>query len=108
MRIEVEGKIMKCPRCQGEEFKEIDCGPDSDIFYTSEICNRCGLYHSGWTDKWLIDCENWRDEEDAKEFSLSKTQAKWILSAMIISHNQTSSSGEVNKSITIRLLDGDI
>ena len=61
----------KCPRCESEDFKEIDCGPDTyedDISYTSEICKKCGLYHSGWTDKWLVDCEGWRDEEDAKEF----------------------------------------
>ena len=60
-----------CPRCGGEVFKEIDCGPDSyddDFFYISKICKKCGLYNSGWTDKWFIDCKNWRDEEDAEEF----------------------------------------
>ena len=61
----------KCPRCGGTEFNEFDCGPDSyddDIAYTSETCKTCGLYHSGWTDKWLIECENWRDEENAEEY----------------------------------------
>ena len=62
---------MKCPRCGFEKFTEIDCGPDGyddDITYTSEICEKCGLYHSGWTDKWLIDCEYWTDEEEAIEY----------------------------------------
>ena len=64
---------MNCPRCNGEKFREIDCGPDSyedDISYVSELCEKCGLYHSGWTGKWLIDCENWIDEEDAEEFKI--------------------------------------
>ncbi len=60
-----------CPRCGGNDFYEIDCGPDGyddDITYGSNICNKCGLYHSGWTDKWLVDCDNWTEEEDAAEF----------------------------------------
>jgi len=62
----------KCPRCGGTEFREIDCGPDGyddDITYTSEICRACCLYHSGWTDKWFVDCETWTDEEDAEEYN---------------------------------------
>lgn len=62
---------MKCPRCGGEKFREVDCGPDGyddDIAYTSEICEGCELYHSGWTDKWLINCEMWQEEEYAEEF----------------------------------------
>lgn len=41
---------MKCPRCGCEDFKEVDCGPDSwedDISYTSEICKQCGLWYYG-------------------------------------------------------------
>lgn len=60
-----------CPRCGNTTFDEIDCGPDSyedDIFYISQRCTKCGLWHSGWTDKWLIDVDNWRDEEDAEEY----------------------------------------
>ena len=48
-----------CPRCGGKEFTEAICGPDSvedDISYTSDVCVNCGLWHSGWTDRWLIDC----------------------------------------------------
>ncbi len=62
---------MQCPRCKTEQFKEIDCGPDSyedDIFYISYICIKCGLYNSGWTDKWLIECSSWIEEEDAEEY----------------------------------------
>ncbi|GEM_PF-5471208 len=61
----------KCPRCGVMEYYEIDCGPDGyddDITYTSEICKNCGLYKSGWTGKWLIDCEGWGDEEGAEEY----------------------------------------
>ena len=60
-----------CPRCGGSVFREIDCGPDSwddDVSYTSFICKDCGLYYSGWTQKWLIDCENWTDEDRCEEF----------------------------------------
>jgi hypothetical protein len=63
---------VKCPRCGNDKFNEVDCGPDSyddDIFYISYICKQCGLYNSGWTDKWLIDCECWQDEEEAKEYN---------------------------------------
>lgn len=62
-----------CPRCGCEEFEEHDCGPDNwddDIFYLSYACKRCGLWYSGWTNKWLINCESWRDEEDAEEFTV--------------------------------------
>ena len=62
---------MICPRCDSEEFKELDCGNDTwddDCVWTSYICKRCGLYYSGWRNKWLIDCEVWVSEEDAKEF----------------------------------------
>jgi hypothetical protein len=61
----------KCPRCGGTEFKEVDCGPDSredDISYTSEICKSCGLWHDGWIDKWLIDCEHWQDAGTCEEY----------------------------------------
>jgi len=62
---------MTCPRCGGSNFTERDCGPDTyddDIFYISEVCTGCGLWHSSWTDRWLVDCTTWQDEEDAKEF----------------------------------------
>ncbi len=62
---------LQCPRCGGTDFTEHDCGPDSyddDIFYISESCNRCGLWHDGWTDRWLVDVESWIDEEDAEEY----------------------------------------
>lgn len=65
---------MKCPRCNNTKFNEIDCGPDSyedDITYISEICTKCDLYLSGWTNKWLINCDNWRDEDGAEEFNPS-------------------------------------
>ena len=67
----------KCPRCGGTAFREIDCGPDGyndDITYTSEICEACGLYLSGWTNKWLVDCACWTEEEDAKEFIAQLTR----------------------------------
>lgn len=67
----MKDKALKCPRCGGTQFRELDCGPDSyddDIVYVSQVCIGCGLYHSGWTDKWLIDCASWRDEDDAKEY----------------------------------------
>lgn len=62
---------LKCPRCGGVEFRELDCGPDTyddDITWTSQICESCGLYHSGWTGKWLVDCTAWSDEGDSKEY----------------------------------------
>jgi transcription elongation factor Elf1 len=62
----------RCPRCGCTEYDEHDCGPDGyddDITYQSESCKDCGLWHSGWTDKWLIDVDCWSDEEDAEEFS---------------------------------------
>jgi hypothetical protein len=71
-RVRAVGDVgLTCPRCGGKDFVEVDCGPDSyddDIFYISQICQKCKLWHSGWTDKWLIDCTTWQDEEDAKEF----------------------------------------
>lgn len=70
---------MQCPRCKGEKFTEKDCGPDSyedDIFYISYVCDGCKLYNSGWTDKWLIDCEYWQDEEDAEEFKPERVEEK--------------------------------
>ena len=66
---------LKCPRCGSTEFYEMDCGPDGyedDITWTSEVCTKCGLWHSGWTDKWLIDVEDWIDEEYAEEFKVLK------------------------------------
>lgn len=66
---------MVCPRCSSKEFDEIDCGPDTyddDITYTSSKCKNCGLWFDGWTDKWLIDVDSWRDAEDAEEFKKEK------------------------------------
>lgn len=63
----------KCPRCGCTEFYEKDCGPDTyedDITYTSLVCKSCGLWYSGWTNKWLIDVENWGDEDGAEEFKV--------------------------------------
>lgn len=63
--------LLKCPRCKGIAFCEFECGPDGhedDISYTSQICLKCKLYHSGWTGKWLVDCEYWTNEENAEEF----------------------------------------
>jgi hypothetical protein len=60
-----------CPRCGGSEFLEIDCGPDGyddDITWTSDVCDQCGLWFSGWDGRWLIDCTSWHDEVDAEEF----------------------------------------
>ena len=62
---------MICPRCGNTEFSERECGPDTydaDITYTSWICTQCGLWYSGWTGQWLIDCESWRDEQDCEEY----------------------------------------
>lgn len=62
---------MKCPRCGSEEFWDYDCGPDSyedDIAYTSYKCKKCGLWYDGWRDRWLEDCENCGDEEEAEEY----------------------------------------
>ena len=64
--------MLICPRCGNTDFVEVDCGPDSyddDIFYISDICTSCNLWHSGWTDMWLVDVENWKDEEDAEEYT---------------------------------------
>jgi ribosomal protein S27AE len=61
----------QCPRCGGLEFREVECGPDNyenDITYRSDICSNCGLYYSGWSNKWLVDCENWLNEEGAEEY----------------------------------------
>lgn len=66
----------QCPRCGRSEFDDHDCGPDSyedDIFYISWSCRHCGLWLSGWTDRWLIDVEFWRDEETAHEYGESET-----------------------------------
>jgi ribosomal protein S27AE len=63
--------VLTCPRCGSTRFREVDCGPDTyedDIFYISQVCTNCGLWLSGWTDRWLVDVESWRDEEDAKEY----------------------------------------
>jgi hypothetical protein len=60
-----------CPRCGSSDFREVDCGPDSyedDIAYSSDICNSCGLWHSGWTGKWLVDVKSWVEEEEAEEY----------------------------------------
>lgn len=68
---EATGRVLVCPRCGGTDFREIDCGPDGyedDIVYSSDICTSCGLYHSGWSLLWLIDCDNWQDEDGATEF----------------------------------------
>lgn len=62
-----------CPRCGGREFRELDCGPDSwedDIYYISHLCQACGLYYSGWTERWLIDCDTWQDEADCEEWQV--------------------------------------
>lgn len=62
---------MICPKCNNTTFHEIDCGPDSyedDVFYISYKCKKCGLWLSGWTDKWLLNVDNWLDEEDAEEY----------------------------------------
>jgi hypothetical protein len=60
-----------CPRCGGKTFFSVDCGPDNwedTRTWTSYICRGCELYYSGWTDKWLVDCTGWIDEEDAEEY----------------------------------------
>ena len=70
--------IRECPRCHGTGFIEHDCGPDTyddDISYISFSCRNCGLWYSGWTDKWLIDCDGWRDEENGKEFILGSEES---------------------------------
>jgi hypothetical protein len=62
---------MECPRCGGIEFAQVDCGPDSyddDIFYISDVCKKCGLWHDGWDDKWYANVESWREVEDADEW----------------------------------------
>lgn len=59
---------MECPRCKSTEFREVDCGPDGyddDIFYTSEVCQQCGLWLDGWTEKWYVGIEFWQEVEDA-------------------------------------------
>lgn len=67
----MEEKPVVCPRCGSKKLKEIDCGPDTyddDITWTSLKCEDCGLWYSGWTDKWLINVQTWGDEEDAEEY----------------------------------------
>jgi hypothetical protein len=61
----------KCPRCNGIEFSEYDCGPDGyddDITWTSCKCKGCQLWYSGWTDKWYTDVDSWPEEEDGTEY----------------------------------------
>ncbi len=60
-----------CPRCGSNEFKEVDCGPDTyddDIAYSSDICESCGLWWDGWREMWLVDCSIWREAEDCDEY----------------------------------------
>lgn len=62
---------LACPRCGGTDFILVDCGPDGyddDISYTSDVCRACDLWHSGWTDRWLVDVETWQDEDDAEVY----------------------------------------
>lgn len=62
---------MVCPRCGGTQFSQRDCGPDGwddDIFYISDVCETCGLWHDGWTDKWYVDVDTWSDVEGADEY----------------------------------------
>jgi ribosomal protein S27AE len=59
----VNTEPLTCPRCHGTDFTEIDCGPDSDddditymsFIYTNHLCQRCGLFHEAWDDKWYLD-----------------------------------------------------
>lgn len=66
----------ECPRCGSTDItSDIDCGPDSwddDIYYHSEKCNQCGLWHDGWDDKFYIDVDNWRETEYAEEYVVTK------------------------------------
>lgn len=64
-----------CPRCGGTYFREVDCGPDGyddDITYTSDICQKCELWHNGWDDKWYIDGSSWADEYVSNQESSPK------------------------------------
>lgn len=66
------GERLVCPRCGGTSFAQRDCGPDGyddDIVWTSDVCQSCGLWRSGWSDKWLLDVDGWPEEEDAEEFT---------------------------------------
>jgi hypothetical protein len=71
-----------CPRCGGTDFEGRDVdqeriGPDGEsipIFYTVHICKFCGLYYSGYTGEWLVDCKDWRDEATATSYNDSLRQ----------------------------------
>ena len=66
---------IRCPSCFGTDLESRDCGPDGyddDIVYTSFKCKLCGLWFDGWRNRWLLDCDSWHDEEDAREFPLKE------------------------------------
>lgn len=65
---------LTCPRCGGTEFYDIDCGPDSwddDIFYISERCKKCELWHDGWNDNWYDNIDSWQDTEYETPFQVT-------------------------------------
>jgi predicted nucleic acid-binding Zn-ribbon protein len=78
---EVEANMVKCPRCGGTVFKEVDAGPDTfddDVTWTAHKCQSCGLWYSEWLEKWLINSDGtnlniWQEEENAMEFKLEKS-----------------------------------
>ena len=75
---------LKCPRCDGKEFWDRDCGPDSwddDIYYLSYVCKKCELWFDGWVDDWLIlkdgtNVKCWQETEGAIPYRSSQQMQK--------------------------------
>jgi hypothetical protein len=62
---------MACPRCGGEDFILRKAGPvgaNGDT-YESDECTECGLWHDGLRDRWLVDVNDWTEEEGAIEYA---------------------------------------
>ena len=58
---------MKCPRCGNTDFKKIPCG-SKGFSWTAHICTDCKLYYSEFREKWLVNCTQYYEELDAKEY----------------------------------------
>ncbi len=69
---------LACPRCGNTSFTKLWCGPDSydnDITWTSYVCTKCELWYSGWSERWLVDCDSWTEEDTSEEYKPDQTGA---------------------------------
>ena len=75
---EVKEEKLKCPRCGGDEFDEIECygGRNESFPYTCFRCKYCRLWYSDFYEQWLVDVKCCDDEECAKEYPAWKNNAK--------------------------------